>query len=905
MLLFRYYERWTCLKVGPSCIFSRQIVPTVRYEIDNIPMLRSRTFWTIYVSFVLFLTLNSLVVGLFLIYQLDDDELVQTQERLTSYAKLFYHSAPEFRKDSAPDLAGEARVLNQVFGARFTMIRRDGLVLADSDEDPALMDNHATRPEVLDAKQVGVGKSVRYSVTVKKNMAYVAIPILENGEIVGFSRAGFPLSDINQRMMHLWFIGLISIGMGLFVALLMGLILARWIVFPLNRMTEFADSVAAGNYSQQTPVNAKNEFGQLAGALNTMASQIKLDISMREKAEAALQEAHDDLEQKVTKRTAELTTMNELLKEQIAERQFAEKVLQASEERYRDLIENANDIIYTTDLKGRFTSLNKAGENITGYTSEQAQKITSYHIVVPEHHQLLREMSRLDLDGNTRNSYEVDIITADDQRLTLEVSSRVICHNGKPIEIQGIARDISERKWAEAQLRHNALHDSLTGLPNRSLLLNQLKMAIERKKRHEDYQFAILFLDIDRFKVVNDSLGHIAGDKLLVNLADQLQHCVRSVDIVARFGGDEFAILVEDIQDLNEATQVAERILEELSTPFYIDGQDIFTTVSIGIAFSGTGYGLPQELLRDADTAMYRAKSAGKACYQVFDTQMHVRATHLLKTETDLRRAIERNEFELYYQPIISLETGELVELEALIRWNHPERGLVPPLDFIPIAEETGLIMPIGKWVIEMACRQLKEWQSDGVAAETLLMSVNLSARQLSRVELTEQIREILAETKVAPRCLNLEITESAIMENSDVAESLLHGLKGIGVSLTTDDFGTGYSSLSYLHRFPIDRLKIDRSFVWGINSNPQNGEIVRTILMLARSLNMKVVAEGIEFPEQMRILQELECDFGQGFLFSKPVDHHAAAEIVRQQKFLIPNHRASLALNDLQTTIG
>ncbi len=568
------------------------------------------------------------------------------------------------------------------------------------------------------------------------------------------------------------------------------------------------------------------------------------------------------------------------------ERKLAEDALRESEERYRDLIENANDLIYTTDLVGNFTSLNKAGEKLLGYSQTEALKKNYFSIVPPEHHKTIEKMLRRQLDGTPRTDIEVDFINADNDRLTFEISSRLIYQNAEPVAIQGIARNISERKWAEAQLRHNALHDALTGLPNRALLLNQLRQAIARKRRNPDFQFAVLFLDIDRFKVINDSLGHLIGDKLLCGIADTLKDCVRTVDTVSRLGGDEFVLLLEDIKSISDAIVVAERILQSLSNPFLIDGNDIFTSTSIGITFSETGYTLPEELLRDADTAMYRAKSLGKDCYQIFDQEMYIKAANLLKTETDLRRALERDEFELHYQPIVSLSDGKIIEFEALLRWHHPERGMIAPSDFVPIAEDTGLIVPIGNWVISEACRQLKFWQENDLVDEDLLMSVNLSPKQIARADLHEFILNTLQELKLSPDNFNLEITESAIMENSETAENLLNQLKDLGVWLTTDDFGTGYSSLSYLHRFPIDRLKIDRSFISDMTSHSKNSEIIRTILTLARSLRMEVVAEGIENKEQLSMLKALDCDFGQGYIFSKPVPAAEAEKLLKKKCF-------------------
>lgn len=570
------------------------------------------------------------------------------------------------------------------------------------------------------------------------------------------------------------------------------------------------------------------------------------------------------------------------------ERKRAEDALKESEEKYRDVIENAHDIIYTIDLDGKFTSLNAAGQRLLGYSLDEACQKTIYSLVPPNHEKIINKMMNQKIGSSRRTDIEIDFLNAEGDRLTFEVSNRVVFQEMIPVGIQGIARNISERKWAEEQLRFNAMHDSLTSLPNRTLLLNQLRQAIARKYRNNDFKYAVLFLDIDRFKVINDSLGHLVGDKLLIGFAETLKNCVRTIDTVSRFGGDEFVLLLEDVGSLADAIQVAQRVLNSLSVPFKIDGDDIFTSTSIGITFSETGYKLPEEVLRDADTAMYRAKSSGKNCYQIFDQEMFISASNVLKTETDLRRAVERNEFELHYQPIVSLTDGHIIELEALLRWNHPTQGVVPPGEFVAIAEESGQIIPIGNWVIAEACKQLKYWQVS-LNNEDLLMSVNLSPKQIARPDLAEFIGTTLEKLSLDPKNLNLEITESAIMENAKVAETLLHNLSSLGVRLTTDDFGTGYSSLSYLHKFPIDRLKIDRSFVWNMASSSKNLEIVRTILMLAKGLSMEVVAEGIETQEQLSMLLDLECQFGQGFLFSLPLSAEQATALLDGSNGLLP----------------
>lgn len=443
-----------------------------------------------------------------------------------------------------------------------------------------------------------------------------------------------------------------------------------------------------------------------------------------------------------------------------------------------------------------------------------------------------------------------------------------------------LKQEISDRQQAEEQLAYSAFHDALTGLPNRALFVERLRQAVERAKQYEGYLFGVLFLDLDRFKVVNDSLGHMAGDQLLLAIAKRIKTCLRLDDIVARIGGDEFTILLEGIRDVNEAKGVASRIQEQLKLPFNLSGNEVFTSTSIGIALSVTGYDKPEQILRDADMAMYKAKMFGKARHEVFDITMHSAAVARLQMETDLRRAIERQEFRLHYQPIISLDSGTINGFEALVRWQHPEHGLVSPAEFIPLAEETGLIVPLGWWVIREACSQMQVWQAQFLA-NPLTISVNISGRQFSELDLSQRIEQILQQYRLDPHTLKLEITESAIVENAESATVMLAQLRKLGIQLCMDDFGTGYSSLSYLHRFPIDMLKIDRSFVSRMSFDNEDSEIVRTIVTLAHNLGMSVTAEGVETAEHVALLKELQCEYGQGYFFSKPIDSEAATALI------------------------
>ncbi|HEX6728472.1 MAG TPA: bifunctional diguanylate cyclase/phosphodiesterase [Pyrinomonadaceae bacterium] len=452
--------------------------------------------------------------------------------------------------------------------------------------------------------------------------------------------------------------------------------------------------------------------------------------------------------------------------------------------------------------------------------------------------------------------------------------------NNYIVEQERISRVLEETK---EHFRHAAFHDSLTGLPNRAMFTQLLQAEIESTKRNSTHLFAVLFLDLDRFKNINDSLGHTHGDLLLVAFAERLEHTLRPIDTLARFGGDEFAILLSGIEDTTDAVRVAERIHEELSQPFYLDKNSAFASASIGIALSSSGYDRPEDILRDADTAMYRAKENGKARYEMFDTGMHAKAVSRLQLEHDLRQAIEQKEFCVYYQPIIALQTNRLAGFEALLRWNHPRRGLISPADFVPVAEETGMIVAIGQWVLEEACRKVKEWQTKSPSHRALSLSVNLSARQVAQPDLIEQIKNALLNSKLNPHHLKLEITESVVMGNTETATMMFKQLRALGVQLSIDDFGTGYSSLSYLHRFPLNYLKIDRSFVDRMTTDGDDA-IVKTIATLARNLGMEVIAEGIETEEQHKLLKDLGCEYGQGYLFSRPVNHEAAYRLLEKE---------------------
>ncbi|MEH2202297.1 putative bifunctional diguanylate cyclase/phosphodiesterase [Nostoc sp.] len=447
--------------------------------------------------------------------------------------------------------------------------------------------------------------------------------------------------------------------------------------------------------------------------------------------------------------------------------------------------------------------------------------------------------------------------------------------------------EITEHKLSKSKLLHLAFHDVLTGLPNRALFMNHLEDAVNYSKRHSDYLFAVLFLDLDRFKVINDSLGHTFGDQLLLTVAQRLQECLRSIDIAARLGGDEFIILLVGIKDILEVVAVVERIQKNLALPVVIDGHEVSTTASIGIALSTTGCEQPEDYLRDADIAMYRAKAQGRACYEIFNTDMHIQAMAHLELVNELRRAIELQEFRVYYQPIVSLSRGRITGFEALVRWLHPKHGIVLPEYFMSTTQETGLIILIEQWLLHEACSQIQQWQeqfssSCGDLAECpLTISVNLCTTRFSEENLLPHINKVLQDTGLLAPSLTLEITEGVIMENDDKAIIRLKELRNLGIKLAIDDFGTGYSSLGRLHHFPINQLKIDRSFVSGNIFDRGNLDIVQTIITLAHKLGVDVTAEGVETKEQLALLRKLNCEYGQGYFFSHPLDSSQATALI------------------------
>ena len=562
----------------------------------------------------------------------------------------------------------------------------------------------------------------------------------------------------------------------------------------------------------------------------------------------------------------------------------AEEALRVSEERYALAAQGANDGLWDWNLADNVVYFSPRWKIMLGYQEAEIgggpeEWLDRIHVADRER---VKDEIAEHQRGLTPHFESENRVQHKDGSFRWMLSRGLAVHDasGKASRMAGSQTDITGGKIA----------DALTGLPNRLLFIDRLVRLIEHTRRHKDYLFAVLFLDLDGFKMINDSLGHVVGDQLLIGVANRLGNCLRVSDTVtriekpftlARLGGDEFTILLDQVKDPNDAALVAERLMNTLAEPFILDGRTIFTSISIGIALSSIGYDNPEDLLRDADTAMYRAKSLGKARYAVFDLDMRASVIARLQLETDLRSALEREEFQNFYQPIVCLDSGRITGFEALLRWQHPTRGLLQPLDFIPVAEETGIIREIGWWNLQKACRQISAWNACRNASSPLTMSVNVSAKQFLQPNLAAEIGKLLREVGLPPDTLKLEITESTVMADPSAAIEMLLQIKSLGVQLSIDDFGTGYSSLSYLHRFPLDTLKIDRSFTKAIGQGGDSMEIVRTILPMANSLRLNVIAEGVETAEQLAILRKLRCEYAQGYYFSKPVTADEAGALL------------------------
>ncbi len=716
---------------------------------------------------------------------------------------------------------------------------------------------------------------------------HVARPILSG--LAGYVHIGMDseiiATHIREAVVEQQLVTLILFAASLIIAFIFIMNISK----PLNLLAEYAGRVANKDFDSVPEINSHDEVGQLAHAMRSMAWHISelvsnLEERVRSKTQE-LKEARDALRQKVESRTSELLRANTQLKIEIAERKVIGEALRKAERKYRTIFENALEGIYQTSPSGRFLSANPSLARILGFKSADELMGSVYDIGTQMYMEPQRRKEFLRLieeTGEVKNF--VSKVRRRDGRIIWisENARRISDSDGAVMCYEGSVEDITLRKKAEDQLKRQAFHDPLTGLPNRALFLDHLRMAMERGRRRK-HLFAVIYMDLDRFKVINDSLGHETGDELLRNVARVLEKCGRTVDTIARFGGDEFAILLEEISAPRDTIAIARRILEGVRQPFTINGNEVFTSASLGIVLKTDGYDRPEALLRDADTAMYRAKEHGKARFKVFNQKMHDQALRLMALETDLRRAVDLREFEVVYQPIVCLDTRRVCGFEALVRWRHPEHGVIMPGDFISLAEDTGLIYSIDNLVLVEACAQVKHWQSTFGArmGEHLTLNINISGKHFGQPLLLSQVTRALGDSGLHPESLNIEITESALMDNPAMAEEVLKQLKILGTKVCIDDFGTGYSSLSYLQRFPIDVVKVDRSFIDGVEGNLDSQAIVRTVFTLGQSLGLKVVAEGVETPDQLAFLEREGCRYVQGFLFYKPLSAGEVDELL------------------------
>jgi len=647
----------------------------------------------------------------------------------------------------------------------------------------------------------------------------------------------------------------------LLVAVLSSLLLLaaiHYLLRPMKGVTEIAQAVSNGDYNVRLNNKSRDEIGTVMNTIDNMLDKIQFNYK----------------------------TINR----EISERKQAEEKLEL-------ILDSTGEGIYGLDLNGNTTFVNLAAVKMIGWDAEELIGMNQHDIL---HH--------TKPDGTTYQQEECPIHAVLKDGAVHKINNEVFWRkDGSFFPVEYISTpmrdaddkiigavvtfmDITERTNAEQKLHNMAYYDQLTNLPNRVNFISYIELMLKRSQRNSDYLFAVLFIDLDRFKVVNDSLGHIIGDKLLVEVAHRMEVCTRPTDRIsrvegndriARFGGDEFAVFLHDIKHISSASRVADRIQMELQKPFNLDGYELFTSASIGIALSATGYEIAEDILRDADSAMYRAKALGRGRYEIFDDEMHARVLQILQLEADLRHAVERREFMVYYQPIVSATDSRITGAEALLRWNHPEQGFISPMDFIPIAEETGLISTIGEWILREACAQNRAWQDAGY--QHILMKVNFSSRQFKDETLTELISKIIRETGMPAQLLDVEITESIAMEKSSIM--ILNQLTAMGLKISIDDFGTGYSSLGSLAEFPINTLKIDRTFIKNITISVSAKAIIKAIIAMAHSLNMEVVAEGVETEEQLAFLQSQKCDKIQGYLFSPPVPEEDFRKLLEKDK--------------------
>ena len=622
--------------------------------------------------------------------------------------------------------------------------------------------------------------------------------------------------------------------------------------------------------SDELPISPQEQLKQISLQLETAWEELQI--------------AHEELHQQ-----------NEQLQQQNQELMVALALAQSQRQRYLNLFEQAPDGYLVTNIAGIISEANRAAAKLLNVEARfLVGKPLSIFFTKEVRQTLISKLNSL-CSVDFASEWEVVIIPRNKPPINVAISVACVrASSGEVVELRWLLRDLRDRKRTveleqeiavrqqiESQLRHSSLHDSLTGLPNRTLFTQRLKDVLEHSKQQNPDLFAVLFIDLDCFKLINDSLGHSVGDQLLIATAKRLLHCLRPTDTAARLGGDEFTILLRGIRNINEVISVAERLQAELKLPLTLDQQQVYTTASIGIVLSSSSYDRTEDLLRDADTAMYRAKSLGGARTEIFSPDLYVQAVVSSQQETELRQALARQEVQIYYQPIVALDTGFLAGFEALVRWQHPQRGLLSPGDFLPLAQELGLSIALDRWVLREACRQIAQWQQQYPTRPPLTISVNVCSLDLPRLDIVADAKEALNLAGLDARYLRLELTETALMESIDRVMTQLAQLRTLGIELLIDDFGTGYSSLARLHHFPISGLKIDRSFVSGSSANEGNLDIMTTIVTLAKKLGVNAIAEGIETIKQLALLKQLKCEYGQGYFFSKPLNAAAAEALI------------------------
>jgi len=696
---------------------------------------------------------------------------------------------------------------------------------------------------------------------LKSEAAIIGNDILQKTETMTI-QAGKKLSATTAKAMKnvrdarliLFFTMGITLALGIVVAVR----LTRSVTGPIDNLVKATRAIAGGELGHTVDHKDKTEFGELAAHFNAMS--------------IALKENYEEIVREIT------------------ERRQTEEALRESEERYALAARGANDGLWDWNIRNSTVYYSFRWKSMLGFDETEIGSTLEEWLsrVHPDDREQVEAKISAHINSQSPQfECEHRILHKDGAyRWMLNRGLAVRDERGKAYRMAGSQTDITGRKNAEAQLLYDAFHDALTGLPNRALFMDRLEHVIASAKRHPQYLYGVMFLDLDRFKVINDSLGHGVGDKLLIEVGQRLKSCLRPGDTVARLGGDEFAILLEDITDAADAEEITQRI-EQVLTPHYaIQGNEICTTQSIGLALRSDRYEWPEQILRDADIAMYEAKSKGRSRHEFFDTKMHASIIDRLQLESDLRIAVEHQSgFLLHYQPIMDLKKHRLIGFEALVRWKHSTRGLIYPLEFISLAEETGLIFPLSNWIVQESCKQIAAWQIKYPENPELRMSVNISSKLLLQPGFAESIETNLIEHSLRPGSLAIEITESVIMEHPDRAVETMAKLQGMGVHVHIDDFGTGYSSLSYLHSFPVNALKIDRSFIAKMSANCDNQEIVKTIIALAQNLKLEVIAEGLEQDHQLSTIMGLECGFGQGFLFSKPLPPEALESWMQLKK--------------------